>query len=101
MAKCYACKNYQSGYCKLTGTHSYTGDICNEFVNKEQSKMFDDSKSELHATKRYLWLARAMRAKEKIAWFRLWNASIGTMNPEDGARKEYECWQWVERKCRE
>lgn len=58
-------------------------------------------KEELRATKHALWMARAMRAKEKIAWFKLWNCSISTMNPEDGARKEYECWQWVERKCLE
>lgn len=40
-----------------------------------------------------LWLARANRAIEKIAWFKLWNASISTMNPEDGARQEYDKWK--------
>lgn len=49
-------------------------------------------KEELKA-KRALWIARAKRAIEKIAWFRLWNASISTMNPEDGARQEYEKWK--------
>ena len=43
--------------------------------------------------KRSLWLARAGRALEKIAWFKLWNASISTMNPEDGARQEYDKWK--------
>ena len=43
--------------------------------------------------KRELWLARANRALEKIAWFKLWNASISTMNPEDGARQEYDKWK--------
>lgn len=43
--------------------------------------------------KRALWIARAKRAIEKIAWFRLWNASISTMNPEDGARQEFDNWK--------
>lgn len=43
--------------------------------------------------RRALWLARAKRAIEKIAWFKLWNASISTMNPEDGARQEYDKWK--------
>ena len=43
--------------------------------------------------KRALWLARAERALEKIAWFKLWNTSISTMNPEDGARQEYDRWK--------
>ena len=43
--------------------------------------------------KRTLWLARANRALEKIAWFKLWNASISSMNPEDGARQEYDKWK--------
>ena len=43
--------------------------------------------------KRALWLARANRALEKIAWFKLWNASISTMNPEDGARQEFDKWK--------
>lgn len=44
-------------------------------------------------TQRALWLARANRALEKIAWFKLWNASISTMNPEDGARQEFDKWK--------
>ena len=43
--------------------------------------------------KRALWIARAERALEKIAWFKLWNASISTMKPEDGARQEYDKWK--------
>ena len=43
--------------------------------------------------KRALWLARANRAIEKIAWFKLWNAGISTMNPEDGARQEFDKWK--------
>ena len=47
---------------------------------------------ELRQTRRALWLARANRAIEKIAWFKLWNASISTMDPEDGARQEFDKW---------
>jgi hypothetical protein len=43
--------------------------------------------------RRALWIARANRAIEKIAWFKLWNASISTMNPEDGARQEFDKWK--------
>lgn len=49
--------------------------------------------------KRTLWIARAKRAIEKIAWFKLWNASISTMNPEDGARQEYDKWEKALGKC--
>lgn len=43
--------------------------------------------------KRALWIARANRSIEKIALFKLWNASVSTMNPEDGARQEYDKWK--------
>lgn len=43
--------------------------------------------------RRALWIARANRAIEKITWFKLWNASISAMNPEDGARKEFDKWK--------
>lgn len=43
--------------------------------------------------RRALWIARAKRAIEKIAWFKLWNASISTMDPEDGARQEFDKWK--------
>ncbi len=52
-----------------------------------------DANMENRRLKRALWLARANRALEKIAWFKLWNASISTMNPEDGARQEYDKWK--------
>ena len=48
---------------------------------------------ELRQTRRALWTARANRVIEKIAWFKLWNASISTMNPEDGARQEFDKWK--------
>ena len=48
---------------------------------------------ELRSTRRALWISRAKRAIEKIAWFKLWNASISTMNPEDGARQEFNKWK--------
>lgn len=52
-----------------------------------------DAGMENRRLKRALWLSRANRAKEKIAWFKLWNASISTMNPEDGARQEFDKWK--------
>lgn len=52
-----------------------------------------DAGMENRRLKRALWLARANRAIEKIAWFKLWNVSISTMNPEDGARQEYDKWK--------
>lgn len=52
-----------------------------------------DANMDNRKLRRALWIARAKRAIEKIAWFKLWNASISTMNPEDGARQEYEKWK--------
>ena len=52
-----------------------------------------EARTENVRLKRALWIARAKRAIEKIAWFKLWNASISTMNPEDGARQEYDKWK--------
>lgn len=52
-----------------------------------------DANMENRRLRRALWIARAQRAIEKIAWFKLWNASISTMNPEDGARQEYDKWK--------
>lgn len=49
-----------------------------------------DAGMENRRLKRALWLARANRALDKIAWFKLWNSSISTMNPEDGARQEFD-----------
>lgn len=52
-----------------------------------------DAGMENRRLKRALWMARAERALEKIAWFKLWNTSISTMNPEDGARQEFDKWK--------
>lgn len=52
-----------------------------------------DANMENRRLRRALWIARANRALEKIAWFRLWNASISTMNPEDGAKQEFDKWK--------
>jgi hypothetical protein len=52
-----------------------------------------DANMENRRLRRALWIARAKRAIEKIAWFKLWNASISTMNPEDGTRQEFDKWK--------
>ncbi len=52
-----------------------------------------EADAEIRRLQRALYIARAKRAIEKIAWFKLWNASISTMNPEDGARQEYDKWK--------
>lgn len=52
-----------------------------------------EADAEIHKLQRALYIARTHRALEKIAWFKLWNASISTMNPEDGARQEYDKWK--------
>lgn len=52
-----------------------------------------DAGMENRRLKHKLWIARAKRALEKIAWFKLWCASISTMNPEDGARQEIDKWK--------
>lgn len=52
-----------------------------------------DANMENRRLRRALWIARAKRAIEKIAWFKSWNTSISTMNPEDGARQEYDKWK--------
>lgn len=73
-------------------------------LNKEHSWVFaypkfevdaviDEKDKEIRRLERALLLARAERALEKIAWFKLWNASISTMNPEDGAKQEYDKWK--------
>ena len=59
----------------------------------ELKQKLEDAGVRERRLKRALWLARANRAIEKIAWFKLWNASISTMNPEDGARQEYDKWK--------
>lgn len=52
-----------------------------------------DAGMEKRRLNRKLCLARANRVLENIAWFKLLNASISTMNPEDGARQEYDKWK--------
>lgn len=59
----------------------------------DNKKAIDELNAENRKLKRALWLARANRALEKISWFKLWNASISTMNPEDGAKQEYDKWK--------
>lgn len=41
--------------------------------------------AEIRRLRRALWIARAKRAIDKIAW--------STMNPEDGARQEFDKWK--------
>ena len=72
-----------------------------EYYRKEHADAaIAELKAENRRLKRALWLARANRALEKIAWFKLWNASISTMNPEDGARQEFDKWKKNLGKCR-
>lgn len=63
-----------------------------DMVSQNKAKLVEQE-SENRRLKRALWIARANRALEKIAWFKLWNASISTMNPEDGARQEFDKWK--------
>lgn len=62
-------------------------------VGKRWFKRCMEARSENIKLKCALWIARAKRALEKIAWFKLWNASISTMNPEDCARQEFDKWK--------
>lgn len=66
-----------------------------EAVGKRWFERCMEARAENVRLKRALWLAMANRALEKIAWFKLWNASISTMNPEDGARQEFDKWKKV------
>lgn len=69
---------------------------CKEYDSRQRIDeriKFNGAQQQLRVTKRALWLARAERALEKIAWFKLWNTSISTMNPEDGARQEFDKWK--------
>lgn len=52
-----------------------------------------EADAEIHKLQRALYIARAHRALEKIAYFKLQNASISTMNPEDGTKQEYDKWK--------
>lgn len=66
---------------------------CGVYTGDEVDAVLAEKDKEIEGLKRALWLARAKRALEKIAWFKLWNASISTMNPEDGARQEFDKWK--------
>lgn len=59
----------------------------------EADAVLAEKDAEIRKLQRAMWIARAKRAIEKIAWFKLWNASISTMNPEDGARQEFDKWK--------
>lgn len=63
------------------------------YLKDEVDAVISEKDDENRKLKRALWLARANRAIEKIAWFKLWNASISTMNPDDGARQEFDKWR--------
>lgn len=60
---------------------------------KKMNAAYNDMTDNYIKSQRALWLARANRSLEKIAWFKLWNASISTMNPEDGDRQEFDKWK--------
>lgn len=62
-------------------------------LKSEADKVIAEKDKEICRLQRALYIARAKRAIEKIAWFKLWNASISTMNPEDGARQEFDKWK--------
>ena len=63
------------------------------YPKAEVDAVLAEKDKEIRRLKRALWLARVKRAIEKIAWFKLWCTSISTMNPEDGARQEYDKWK--------
>jgi hypothetical protein len=71
-------------------------DALKQKLESVQASMYADvvdANMENRRLRRALWIARAKWAIEKISWFKLWNASISTMNPEDGARQEFDKWK--------
>lgn len=74
---------------KMLKEHIANGDVSRITWIDEAMEL----KAENRRLQRALWISRANRAIEKIAWFKLWNASISTMNPEDGARQEFDKWK--------
>ena len=56
--------------------------------------------SEVRRLCRALWLARLGIAKLRISWYKLWSSGLSTMDPEDGARQDFERWKKFESKCR-
>lgn len=79
---------------KADDPHLKIAELKQKLENVQASMYADvvDAGMRERSLRRALWIARAKRALEKIAWFKLWNSSISTMNPEDGARKEYDKW---------
>ena len=71
----------------------YNGKFIRVYPENKVNKVLAEKDAENRRLKRAMWIARAKRAIEKIAWFKLWNASISTMNPEDGARQEFDKWK--------
>ena len=71
----------------------YVGYGMGFYPTEDVDAAIEELKAYNRRLKRALWLARANRALEKIAWFKLWNACISTMNPEDGARQEFDKWK--------
>ena len=73
------------------------GMVCEKYryyYNEEKvNAVLAEKDEEIRRLNRAMWIARAKRAIEKIAWFKLWNASISTINPEDDARQEFDKWK--------
>lgn len=63
------------------------------YNEKKVDAVLAEKDEEIRRLNRAMWIARAKRAIEKIAWFKLWNASISTINPEDVARQEFDKWK--------
>ena len=80
---------------KATEVDAAIAELKQKLENVQASMYCDvvDANMENRKLRRELWIARAKRAIEKIAWFKLWNSSISTMNPEDGARQEFYKWK--------
>jgi hypothetical protein len=69
------------------------GDIDDLHLDDNLFYLKSEADAEIRRLQRALYIARAERALEKIAWFKLQNASISTMNPEDGTKQEYDKWK--------
>lgn len=99
--KCDKLKPYLVGYDRqfyvydATSVEEAIAELKQKLENVQASMYADvvDANMENRRLKRSLWIARAKRALEKIYWFKLWNSSISTMNPEDGARQEFYKWK--------
>lgn len=101
--KCDELKPIKQGSVELGEYWVYDAEDVDAAIEELKAKLEDvqataytesvDAGMENRRLKRALWLARAERALEKIALFKLWNTSISTMNPEDGARQEFDKWK--------